>query len=306
MYETDGFLKHYLWFLCGIGLPGNLLTILVVLSHKPYRPATLLLGCLAIFDSAALITKLIESQILYNKFRLGWLGCKLIYIPSTVTASIANWTLALICAERCIAVCYPLKRLYLMTTRRSKCLLVVMSAVLGTYVSVLYALFMVDSNGEIVCVFQNIGIYTFLLVQYASHIIAPFILISCFTVLVIRQLHVMRNNRQELRRKRSINESPILRQESQENKMSLLMIGASLLYFIVNAPSCLFYTVIWPATCIPRHVWFYVKDLLYVINDSSHALNFFVYFALVKGFRSDLYKVISNVVKQRRRKLDDL
>ncbi|KAH9524466.1 hypothetical protein Btru_054656 [Bulinus truncatus] len=297
-YERQGFLKHYLWFLCIIGLPGNVLTILVVLSHKSSKPATLLIGCLAMFDSVALVTKLIESQVIFNDVRLGRYGCKFIYIPSAISASVANWTLAFICAERFITVCYPLKRLYLMTAQRSKGVLVAMTAVMLSYVTAMYLTFMDFSGGRPQCVIGYISLYTFFMIQYTSHIIAPFALITFFAVLVIRQLRVSRANRNELRRQLSINESPIVRQECLENKMSLLMISAAILYFAVNAPSCIFYTIIWPSVgCIPQDVFTYVNDTLYVVNDSSHALNFFIYFVLVKGFRTDLYNAIHKLIK---------
>ncbi|CAL1538247.1 unnamed protein product, partial [Lymnaea stagnalis] len=113
-------MKIYMGVICGIGSPANIPIIVNISKFQSRCPASFLLCFLAVIDSSAPVAKLIERNIWAHDVERGRFGCETIGVPFRTLTVIRNWTVVVICAERCIAVCEPFKRNVWISKRRRK------------------------------------------------------------------------------------------------------------------------------------------------------------------------------------------
>ncbi|CAL1526071.1 unnamed protein product, partial [Lymnaea stagnalis] len=123
-------MKIYMWVICGIGLPANILIIATISTFRSRGPAPFLLCLLAVIDNAVLVAKLIESNISAYQVELGRYGCKMVEVPFRTLAAIRNWTVAVMCAKRYLAVCKPFKRNVWISNRRCRLIVSLISTIL--------------------------------------------------------------------------------------------------------------------------------------------------------------------------------
>ncbi|CAL1537673.1 unnamed protein product [Lymnaea stagnalis] len=111
--------EYYLLALIGVGIPGNLLTAITLQTILPLSVSSLLVSVVALFDSLALIAKVIENQLLLYDVELNTFACNALTMFSVYLSTVANWSLVLLCMEQYIAVAYPLKKELMLTKSRS-------------------------------------------------------------------------------------------------------------------------------------------------------------------------------------------
>jgi len=122
---------YLLGSLCGAGITGNLLTLVVLQRDNDKKnPTNWLLQAHAVFDSIYLLMRLLARQFQYLGCRqLDWLPAAVNQHSDTVAlymasgASLAHmvgiWTMVVITVDRYIAVCLP-SEVQLRTVRRVK------------------------------------------------------------------------------------------------------------------------------------------------------------------------------------------
>ncbi|CAL1545509.1 unnamed protein product [Lymnaea stagnalis] len=301
---SERLLKNYMFVFCGFGLPANILIIATISKFHSRCPASFLLCYLALIDSVALVAKLLETQIIFYHVYLGRFGCKINSMPSVTLTSVSNWTVVLISSERYIAICKPLKKRIWCTNKRCKIAVSLMSGILTVTFVIVFFIF-VDINSYGFCSVIHVTLNSFHWLQFILSIAIPFILVTILTNGVIRALYYARCQRRKFFiDKRSQKRHYLAEQQNQTavsssermEKLSLLMMSTVLLYFVVYLPVCVTFLVIRP---LYKNNFDSLVELItnifYVLSDSSHVLNFFLYFVFVSGFRRNVYKLLRSV-----------
>lgn len=125
---ADDISKIYIWIVVAIGLPGNILVAVALLTMQKFAPATFFVVVQAILDAASLVGKLTAHQLLRNNVYIGDIGCKS-YFLTIFSGTLANWILLLICTERFVTVCYPDRKPLIFTKSNCYVAVSVLSAV---------------------------------------------------------------------------------------------------------------------------------------------------------------------------------
>ena len=280
---------YYIWVLAAVGFPGNLACLLTVLS-MPVTTATFYVALLAGADSFALLTKLISHQ-LYTYDALNAVACSLEYLP-TLAGAYANWVLVLICFERFFGVCWPLKKHVYFT--KKKCY--ISALVLGLLLLVLFIptfafTYEATPDGD-ACVpreamspykdkFWDAGMTA------ALYFFAPFILVAIFVGITIAALQVHRRNRQNMRTSGSGSGAG---DGNIELAISIMLVCAGLIFLALTLPMCLYHLVFQyqysPKIFVDRVKDFLFYQIVTIMSETTHALNFLVYFVSATKFRA--------------------
>ncbi|XP_059144313.1 sex peptide receptor-related protein 2-like isoform X3 [Physella acuta] len=299
---ANGINKYYLWVLASIGVPANLLVILTILTMQVVSPVTFFIAVLAFSDGSALVLKLIFNQM-SRTLMVTKVVCKLNFLPIFMS-SLANWMLALICAERFISVCFPLKKMYLVTKRRGY-VAVLVTALMLLAIFMFFFLYMYQiSYGHCTVAegFAWVWANIFYWINATLTVFLPFVIILTSTCFTIRGIYLSRSSRRkEDVEKSEINESSnklserlIAEAEKVELTITIMMVVASVLFLTLTLPSCVFFLSIPYAEASTQKGAKYVlfREIQYLLYDASHAINFFLYFCTAKSFRRQFCRLL--------------
>ncbi|GFR74886.1 thyrotropin-releasing hormone receptor [Elysia marginata] len=322
--------KYYLIVLAAIGVPSNALTVATILSMHALSPATFFVVLLAIFDGCALVVKLIGNQLAQHEMTGHNWFCKFFNPLSIFFSTTANWILVLICLERFISVCYPLKKVYLFTKRRSFIIAAILIGSLFTFI--LTTLGVMQTFKKNKCTteerfesfFANVWPY----LSVALHLFVPFVLIAVLTAFIIYGLQRSRKHRMSLLRKNEeTNEEmkvlkdgagaprksrssstpvapPALHNQKMlndtariERTITLMLIAAAVIFLVLSLPMSMYYLMLRFHESREKSIeaarWRVYHQVAYVFVDSSHAVNFFLYFFTAKRFRDQLIRIVT-------------
>ncbi|XP_076436548.1 uncharacterized protein LOC143276046 [Babylonia areolata] len=284
----------YLWVLVGVGVPANTACVFTVLlmATPPYYVALL-----ALADTLALATKLLFHQVITHR-ALTHVSC-VFFHASAFFGCYANWVLILISLERFVAVCFPFKKQQLFTKKR------IVVSVVGLTVSLLVIFTPVFFFYEDVkrsrkdCVVRESmrgykeGVWGAGLFS-ALYFFVPFVLVSVLTAVIIRRLQVIRQRR--MRSRTSSASGSGARgtgaggHSGPEHAVSVMLVSASLIFLVLVLPACLYHVALKHRFDMrdlqdkARAFLFY--QVVTVLADTSHAVNFFVYFLSAAKFRA--------------------
>ncbi|BFZ06275.1 hypothetical protein BsWGS_09314 [Bradybaena similaris] len=299
----------YLWVLFAIGVPGNILTIITTLSMQTLSPATFFVALLAFFDGSALVVKLTYQQLMKYHHPLGDIGCKMDFLAPYL-ATVANWMLVLICAERFISVCYPLKKISVITKRRSYMSAAVVAGVFLVLFGIMSVIMRGDGHGECGTLNAYVDFWKiyWYWINFALFLIIPFLIILIFTCGIIRGLYLSRRDRRILLQKGSGRETGnesaagnhsrlVAETERVELAITIMMILAATLFLTFSLPACVYTVISDPSSegkCNTKSqaYWTLFQQIKFLLVDATHALNFFMYFFAARRFRSQLFKVL--------------
>ncbi|CAL1540477.1 unnamed protein product [Lymnaea stagnalis] len=304
---SQGIDDYYLWVLCGVGLPANIMTIVTILTMQAMTPATFFVTCLAYFDGSALLAKLVIKLLIHHATSYLNVLCVMEFIPIFLQ-TVANWMLVFICVERFISVCYPLKKVYLVTKRRSYiCAAVVVTGFLVFFASVFGVM---RRNQGLKCTMYPAFAWfwdeVWKWILCCLLIFFPFVSILGLTIAIIRGLRNSSRDRRSLLRKGSgsvtnasghqrssaINERQIAEAERLERTITLMMVLAAILFLVFSLPSGVYFLMPRQSDGIEYYRQFLLGQVQYLLLDTTHALNFFLYFFTAKRFRSQLIKIV--------------
>ncbi|KAH9490401.1 hypothetical protein Btru_035108 [Bulinus truncatus] len=302
---ADEIQRYYMWVLSSIGIPANVLALVVIVTMQKMTPATFLTATLAVCDSCALVTKLVDLNLLLYNVKSEAV-CKMDFTAQFLS-SLANWTLVLICVERFIAVCYPLEKEYHVTLRLCYVIFGVTALILflprmSVFVTMRYYYDNADGlfEGPMCLVHDEYLTFWINYWHWINNIVmvfAPFIIISTFTTVIIVKLRVnavkrrrtLHGSRSDSSTNSNINtfNAQILRvKERAERALTWMLALTAVLFLVLTLPSCVYFLV-YPGGEEPLF-----NQVQYVLYDSTHALNFFMYFLTAKRFRLQLYHVL--------------
>ncbi|KAL8602132.1 hypothetical protein ACOMHN_007401 [Nucella lapillus] len=275
----------YLWVLVGVGVPANAACILTLLSmaQPPYYVALL-----ALADTGALGVKLLFHQLVTHG-ALTPASCLLLPLP-TLFGCYANWVLILISLERFVAVCLPFKKQRLFSRRRIVVSVVGLTVALLTVFAPAFFFYHDAHRSGKKCVVRGSmqvfkdGVWDAGLLA-SLYFFLPFFLVAILTAFIIRRLQTIRQRRQRVQ---SGGRSG--RESSPEHAVSVMLVSASLLFLLLVLPACLYHLVLQRRFNMhvlkERAAAYLFYQIITVLSDTTHAVNFFVYFLSAAKFRA--------------------
>lgn len=296
----------YLWVLLAIGLPGNILAMVTIASMK-ICPATFFISLLAAIDTSSLIMKLIGHEIIRNQVYIGPVGCKFeCFIP--YAATLANWMIVLICAERCITVCFKGKKPEVFSMRNTYILVAVLSATLFLLFAGISMPMRGSAPSGFICGTFNRFVWFWVNVWYwinaFLYMFLPATFIIPMTVLMLRKLlssssiGILQQNddigsdtQASVAGKSTLTESEL---ENNKRGFTLAVFLAPFFFVILCLPPCVFYLSYrqFDDDLTSAH-WTLYEQVMFLLGDSTHAINFFLYFLPARKLRGRAIEILS-------------
>ncbi|CAB1425027.1 unnamed protein product [Pleuronectes platessa] len=122
--------------ICGVGIVGNVMVILVVLTTKHMRtPTNCYLVSLAVADLMVLIAAGLPNitDALYGQWVYGYVGCLGITYLQYLGINASSCSITAFTVERYIAICHPIKAQFLCTLSRAKRIILLVWALTSVY-----------------------------------------------------------------------------------------------------------------------------------------------------------------------------
>ena len=122
--------------ICGLGIVGNVMVIMVVLTTKHMRtPTNCYLVSLAVADLMVLTAAGLPniSEAVYGEWVYGYVGCLGITYFQYLGINASSCSITAFTVERYIAICHPIKAQFLCTLSRAKKIIIVVWALTSVY-----------------------------------------------------------------------------------------------------------------------------------------------------------------------------
>ncbi|XP_064197092.1 thyrotropin-releasing hormone receptor [Anguilla rostrata] len=135
--------------ICGVGIVGNVMVILVVLTTKHMRtPTNCYLVSLAVADLMVLIAAGLPNitDSLYGHWVYGYTGCLCITYFQYLGINASSCSITAFTIERYIAICHPIKAQFLCTLSRAKKIIVLVWAFTSLYCVMWFYLSGIEQN----------------------------------------------------------------------------------------------------------------------------------------------------------------
>ncbi|NWQ68476.1 TRFR protein, partial [Neopipo cinnamomea] len=133
--------------ICGLGIVGNIMVVLVVLRTKHMRtPTNCYLVSLAVADLMVLVAAGLPNitESLYRSWVYGYVGCLCITYFQYLGINASSFSIAAFTIERYIAICHPIKAQFLCTFSRAKKIIIFVWAFTSMYCMLWF--FLLDTN----------------------------------------------------------------------------------------------------------------------------------------------------------------
>lgn len=133
--------------ICGLGIVGNIMVVLVVLRTKHMRtPTNCYLVSLAIADLMVLVAAGLPNitDSIYESWVYGYVGCLCITYLQYLGINASSCSITAFTVERYIAICHPIKAQFLCTFSRAKKIIIFVWAFTSIYCLLWF--FLLDLN----------------------------------------------------------------------------------------------------------------------------------------------------------------
>ena len=285
--------KHYLKVICAIGLPGNLAAILTIMTKRSWGTAGILLALLAASDSAALVTKLVLNQLSFSLDTFPVHFCRSLVLTNLFSLY-ANWLLVVISAERMDALVYApvLRGVRFFSKARVYGICVLMLLLLFGLHAPLIAGSVPASRGGCGVVSEVSYYGTSVWPWLVTVLCVPLPLVALLGLNSVTVLFL----RKASRRRRNLvagASATHARERRRERTFTAMVLAASLLFVLLVLPQC-FYFILFVYTDVyasmeltPRAQL--ARQVTTLLADSTHALNFYIYFVSLRTFRQQFW-----------------
>ncbi|XP_041349383.1 growth hormone secretagogue receptor type 1-like [Gigantopelta aegis] len=273
-----------------LGLTGNSITIATMIT-KPFNtmPWSITLVCLATADNVVLLAvpfnkPFIAELIGVDIPSMNTATCKVYHFIRRISKMVSAWLLVLVCFERFVAVCFPMKVKQICTKRRTAisvvCMLIVSAACCSLWVSTADIV-----NGvcvqTVVTPESRIRAMSFLILGSVLIVVLPvtlmFVLtpITCF---VLRRHALLRTQL-----------SGTARQTDNYAKASAMLVSLCVTYIVLLTPTMTMYNLAFylkEGLLTTRNTTLVIlKELSQVLELINYSSNFFLYTAFNDVFR---------------------
>ncbi|XP_077207765.1 thyrotropin-releasing hormone receptor [Paroedura picta] len=133
--------------ICGLGIVGNIMVVLVVLRTKHMRtPTNCYLVSLAVADLMVLVAAGLPNitESIYGSWVYGYIGCLCITYLQYLGINASSCSITAFTIERYIAICHPIKAQFLCTFSRAKKIIIFVWAFTSIYCLLWF--FLLDLN----------------------------------------------------------------------------------------------------------------------------------------------------------------
>ncbi|XP_050418795.1 probable G-protein coupled receptor B0563.6 [Patella vulgata] len=276
--------KYYIWVIFFVGFPGNLASLATIIRMKPVTSLTCYVALLAIVDNTTLVIKLTHLLLQdYNLKIMSNFECKILTFLGNVFLNYASWIIVAMSIERFVAVWFPLKLGINWTIKRSFLSMGILFLFLsGVYIHLLWTITSYYGSCEIGEVYHNYFITKiWYWISACLYAIFPCIILFVFNFLIIIGI------RKSADEHKTLTLSPST--ATPHRDVTIMLIVVSVVFLILTAPICIF--LLLGQTWLPhRYSDEFAQKVLcqqiaYVLCDTNHAVNVFLYFLSARRFR---------------------
>lgn len=288
------FHNTYIWVLVILGVPGNVASVLTILT-MPFTASIFYVALLAVTDLLALVLKVVFHQMYNYGVPVSTAGCK-VEVLVEVVSSYANWTLVLICFERFLTVCYPQKKAVCFTKKKAA----VMAAALwvALLLCYMYAV-VVKEKGDNSCQFPEYSRSSILPVWYwitvCLYSFLPFTILVIFTSLTIvgyrKQTTALRTSLKTSAGDDDEDDDSQPAFVQFERTVSIMLVSYAVVFLVLTFPTCVYYLML----AFGQHRYGTLEEsfasvmfaeVSVCLADATHAVNFYIYFLSARRFRA--------------------
>lgn len=300
--ETAFFInKYYLWAILVTGFPGNLATIITISRMRILRSFTFYVVLLAIVDNLAILVKIIIYQLDVNDVDITNAGCMILSFLGNFLTTLANWVLVLMAVERLIAVRYPLKCKKYLGFRASAIAVCTTGGIIGAaYTPVLWFSMFHPKDGHcVISVMSESFKLLFYWINVSLFALIPFIAILFCNLLIVHIIKVSLRLRCNMRNQQAtaLKKGTSYYEMVMQRQIMLMLFTATLVFVLLLFPICVFKVTdnIWEVSPLTRQyaIKYLCNQLAFVLCDSTHAVNFYLYFLSAKKFRNHFISTCS-------------
>lgn len=276
------------YILTSVALLGNSVALITICSMKPITSTSIYIATLAVTDTMCLLCKLLAVHLVRYPSLPEEVSCGLMLFLFFFAQYSASWLIVIISLERFVAVWFPL-RVSLISTKRHAVLFLVIGSLIFIGPSVwtfwLYARLDHDHYGP-VCVIRlryDVARAVLKKLHPILYIILPFVLILVTNVLIIFGLRKARRFGQQVK----VNGFRTRGRYQAPSKMTAMLLTTAFVFLLLE--------LLMVILTLFRHysdagLESFVEDYFFVemaqtLEDTNHAVNFFLYFCSGAKFR---------------------
>ncbi|KAK3085409.1 hypothetical protein FSP39_002903 [Pinctada imbricata] len=279
-----------------IGTVGNCLAFYVLSGIKSKTSTYFFLAALALMDLCVLyigLCRLWVAQLTgFDVKDTSNVLCKLVIFVGYVSSYSSTWLIVAVTLERCIAVRKPLKVLLICKYVRAK---YVVAAIIGmaclANVHFFWTISLTDINGSLLCS-ASIQCVTWIdriwpWIDAVIYSVSPFIILITLNTLMIIKVCKAKRKRQ------SLHESQNRSGREKAAKLPLMLLTISITFLLTTLPlnAVVISGRFWISFSEGNgHIYLYtlMKNVTELIMYVNHSINFFLYSATGKKFRTKL------------------
>ncbi|XP_076461946.1 uncharacterized protein LOC143294366 [Babylonia areolata] len=297
--------RYYLWPLFALGFPGNCAAIVTIFRMRScIGTFPVFVVMLALTDSLAILVKLLFYQLLYYQVDLGVMGCGLLRFLGSWSSAYSCWILVFMALERYAAVRFPLKMTLHQGCSAHKVLLVLL--VVGAVVALIYLPQLWTShvirNHNLNCQykehfadFMNNEYYWISATVYSF---VPFCLLTVFNFLIARQIRSSFRVRSVMRNQHLLAFNKGCFDLSIQRQVNLMLLSATMVFVALTFPICIFMVADYHWRVVPGYsrsnaIKYLCQQISFVLVDSTHAVNFYLYFLSARRFRHHFLRLVT-------------
>ncbi|XP_005090366.1 FMRFamide receptor [Aplysia californica] len=290
--------KYYMWVIFAFGFPANVATIVTICHMRHLGSFVMYVALLAVMDNLAIVIKIVFYQLLLNKVNIATAGCRALEFLGNFLITYCNWLLVLMAIERLMAVRYPFRIHFQSCLTRQKAGVIsaiVGGVIAGMYLPILWASTYRKNGQSVECQKDDLDLLQAIhWTSMAMYAFIPFIILVICNALIAREIRMSFRLRSAFR---SINtfistrhcDIPVQRQ------IMLMLFSTTFMFLLLHFPICVFVVATyWPVSGPQAYaIKYFCQQLAYLLCDSNHALNFYIYFLSARKFRKHFKYVIT-------------
>ncbi|XP_041351152.1 allatostatin-A receptor-like [Gigantopelta aegis] len=288
---------YYLWVLFLFGFTGNIATFITVIKIRPHRSYTICIAVLAIINNCAIISKLLFHQLTLYDAPIGPWGCRILYYLVSFFSMYSSWIIVTMTLERFVAIYFPMKVVTVCTRAKMLFFLVILAVFLlladihflWTSTDTFHPIF--KQHCGFLRQYQHFIRYYWYWMDGCMYAIIPCILLLIFNTVNIFGIRQSYKTQKELLKNRS---ELIVERFRDQGKITVMVVAVSVLFLLLVLPNCFHYIIkpTWDYTPLSHeHALFLLtREIIFVLSDCNHGIQFFIYFVMAKPFRREFVK----------------
>lgn len=291
---------YYLWVILALGFPGNCSTVITIIKMSPARSLTVYIALLAIVDNLAIVNKLLMFVLSDNGVQIGQFGCKFLAFCGNFLITFANWLLVAMSVERFVAVWYPFKIGQIWTFKKSLVVVIgITIPLLGLFLHLFWTVHYVNMKTYILCIAHedhlDFVVNAWFWINITVYALLPGLLLLIFNSLIISGIVKSSKVHIYLNRTGSVKNGAFVSSERQR-QITMMLVLSAITLVILTFPRCVMLLLSpylnHPTNSMSGAVIYLIDTIAYVLCDSTHAMNFYLYSFSARRFRRQFIDLV--------------